>query len=364
MKIVIQPKPCLLLETAELVFSFVNELSPQLLTAAGEWCIPEEEALRIRREVCRGLDPQDKKLQFFFQGFELEGGYNRLSNLGTTMLYSCLTALDPEPEQMAENLLSFWESIEPPYCISAADPFALSIVQGSPEEFSPLSEEMNKVPAPMSYQLRLTEAFSQYPRYLHQLVEILQPLAKRLEPLLEPWVRQAQPLLQKWEVFFREPENVRDFFHSRMEGFRCGQIELCLRYFPSRSGYYRLINEEKESLGKACLLFGLDMKPGMPKTTAPFLDDDEVAALRLIANPDRLEMLAAMMRRPMGGHELAGELGLNSGTVFRDLNNLATAKLITRVAEGRKRVYSTNMETLRSLTRRILQVVNPDEPNS
>ena len=51
-----------------------------------------------------------------------------------------------------------------------------------------------------------------------------------------------------------------------------------------------------------------------------------------------------------------------SGTVFRDLNNLATAKLITRVAEGRKRVYSTNMETLRSLTRRILQVVNPDEP--
>ena len=76
-----------------------------------------------------------------------------------------------------------------------------------------------------------------------------------------------------------------------------------------------------------------------------------------------LEMLAAMMRRPMGGHELAGELGLNSGTVFRDLNNLATAKLITRVAEGRKRVYSTNMETLRSLTRRILQVVNPDEPD-
>lgn len=120
-----------------------------------------------------------------------------------------------------------------------------------------------------------------------------------------------------------------------MADFQCGQIEICLRYFPSKGGDYRLINEEKDGQGMACLL---------------------------ISNPDRPEMLAAMMRRPMGGHELAGELGLNSGTVFRDLNNLATAKLITRVAEGRKRVYSTNMETLRSLTRRILQVVNPNEP--
>lgn len=364
MKLVIQTRPCLLLETAEIVFSFVNDLPPGQLTVPGEWCIPEEEALRIRNEVCRGLEPRDKKLQFFFQGFELEGGYNRLSNLGTMMLYSCLNALPPDVEQMKENMLAFWESIEPPYCISAADPFALSIVHGSPDEFSPLSEEMNKVPAPMSYQLRLTEVFSQYPRYLHQLVDILHPLAKRLEPLLEPWIRQAQPLLQKWEAFFSEPENVRDFFRNRMAGFQCDQIEICLRYFPSKGGYYRLINEEKDSQGMACLLIGLDMKPGVSKAaSAPSLDEEEVAALRLIANPDRLEMLSAMMRRPMGGHELAGELGLNSGTVFRDLNNLATAKLITRVAEGRKRVYSTNMETLRNLTRRILQVVNPDEPD-
>ncbi len=359
-----QTRPCLLMETAELVFSFVNDLPPQQLTASGEWCLPEEEALRIRQEVCQGLDPQDKKLQFFFQGFQLEGGYSRLSNPATTMLYSCLSTMPSDVQEMKGKLLEFWESIEPPYCISAADPFALSLVHASSEEFSPLAEEMNKVPAPMNYQLRLVEIFAQYPRYLEQLVDILQPLARRLEPLLEPWVQRVQPLLQGWEQFFSEPENVSDFFRNRMAGFQCSQLELCLRYFPAKGGYYRVINEEKDTLGIACLLPGLDMKPGAPKaTTAPALDDEEAAALRLIANPDRLAMLSAMMRRPMGGHELAVELGLNSGTVFRDLNNLATAQLITRVAEGRKRVYSTNMETLRQLMRRILLVVNPDEPN-
>lgn len=363
MKLIIRQTPCILLETAELVFSFVNDLPVSELTGPGEWCIPEEEVQAIRQEVCRGLDPQDRQLQFFFQGFQFTGGRNRLSNLATTLLYSNLFTMPRGVGEMKEQLLEYWEKIEPPYCLSAADPFALSFIHGSPEEFSPLSEEMNKVPAPPQYQLRLVDGFSQYPWHLNQLVEILEPLAQRLEPLLEPWVQRAQPLLRSWEQFLQSPENVQNFFRNRMAGFQCRQIELCLRFFPAKGGYYRVMYQEKNEPGLACLLPGLDMKPGAPKAaTTQALDDEEVTALRLIANPDRLAMLSAMMRRPMGGHELASELGLNSGTVFRDLNNLATAQLITRVMDGRKRVYNTNMDALRQLMRRILLVVNPDEP--
>ena len=81
-----------------------------------------------------------------------------------------------------------------------------------------------------------------------------------------------------------------------------------------------------------------------------------------ISEPEVAEPDSATSGATMGGYELASELGLNSGTVFRDLNNLATAQLITRDVRGRRSVYSTNMDMLRRLMRRTLKVVNPDEP--
>lgn len=362
MTLTVHSRPCYLLETAELVFSFVNDLPARALTAPGEYCIPEEEALRIRQEICRDLDPTDKQLQYFFQGFRLEDGSSRLSNLATTMLYSCVFALPSDVREMKQQLLEFWASIKPPYCISAADPFALSFDHAQSSEFSSLSEEMNKVPVPMVYQIRLVEVFSQYARYLDLLTDLLEPLARRLEPLLEPWVLRAQPLVHQWEQYFRDPENVRRFFINRVSGFHCEHLELALRYFPAEIGYYRVVSQEKDTPDQASLLPGLGMKPGCDRASAsPALDDREITALRLISNPDRLAMLQAMTRRPMGGNELADELGLNSGTVFRDLNNLATAQLITRDVQGRKSVYRTNTEMLRRLMNRILHVVDPSE---
>ena len=46
-----------------------------------------------------------------------------------------------------------------------------------------------------------------------------------------------------------------------MAGFQCGQIEICLRYFPSKGGYYRFINEEKDGQGMACLLISNPDRP-------------------------------------------------------------------------------------------------------
>ncbi len=363
MKLTVHSRPCYLLETAELVFSFVNDLPASQLTAPGEFCIPEEEALKIRTEVCRDLNPQDRQLQYFFQGFVMEHSRSRLSNLATTMLYSCLGTFSSDAEQMKQKLLDFWAKIDPPYCISAADPFALSIDTAKQQGFVPLSEEMNKVSVPEAYQLRLVGAFSQYEYHLNQLMEILRPLARRLEPLLEPWVQRAQPLVRRWEQFFQKEENVRAFFRNRVDGFRCDAIELTLRYFPAEGGYYRVFGKTQTELNEACLLTGLGMKVGVEKPAeAPFLSDQEMTALRLIANQDRLAMLHAMMGQSMGGYELAEELGLNSGTVFRDLNNLATAQLITRDARGRKSVYRTNIEMVRQLMARVVKVVNPDEP--
>ena len=358
LEVIIHRRPCLLYEATELIFSYVNQLPAEQLSGKGEFCVPVEEAAQIRETVCQGLDLNDRMLQFYFQGFQLEGSMDRLSNLATTMLYSCSIDLDADPGRMQEYLLRMWHEMDQPYSIEAADPFALSMTSGNPAEIISFSDEVSKLPFPPVYQLRLVDAFSQYDRYLDRLVNILRPVMERLEPLLEPWIQRAQPLVQQWERYFSEPENVHEFFRGRVNGFDCQRVEVMLRYFPGSGGYYRV----KGPTDQACLLPGLEMRPG-PKTERPpqMLDEGEAAALRLISNTDRLAMLRSMMKSSKSGHELAQELGLNSGTVFRDLSNLATARLINRDFRNGKNVYCTNFEMLRRLTTRILQVVGPDE---
>lgn len=48
-------KPCLILEATELLYVFVNQLSPRMLTADGPYCIPPAEVSAIMEEVCGQL---------------------------------------------------------------------------------------------------------------------------------------------------------------------------------------------------------------------------------------------------------------------------------------------------------------------
>ena len=48
-------KPCLILEATELLYVFVNQLSPRMLTADGPYCIPPAEVSAIMEEVCGSL---------------------------------------------------------------------------------------------------------------------------------------------------------------------------------------------------------------------------------------------------------------------------------------------------------------------
>ncbi len=70
---------------------------------------------------------------------------------------------------------------------------------------------------------------------------------------------------------------------------------------------------------------GVGIPPGKDAPqAADFLHDWEFNALRLLAHPDRARMLRAMTGQAMSVQELSQTLGLNPGSVFRDLNNMKT----------------------------------------
>ena len=83
------------------------------------------------------------------------------------------------------------------------------------------------------------------------------------------------------------------------------------------------------------------------------LTDTETLVLRLLSSVDRVDMLKLMCGRVMTPKELTKELGMNPGSVFRDLNSLFQAKLIDMVVEGTHRSYTTNMENFENFLRRL-----------
>ena len=84
------------------------------------------------------------------------------------------------------------------------------------------------------------------------------------------------------------------------------------------------------------------------------MQDTQFNALRLLSNPTRMEMLRLMADHAMSPPELMAALKLHAGSVYRDLDGLLNARLITmEVCNGPPR-YRTNPVTIRKLTSQLM----------
>ena len=79
MEFQVHRKPCILLETVELVYSYVNQIPAEELTENAEYCIPAREVSAIRDAVCSSLDPDNEELQFYFKGVPVAGTHRHRS---------------------------------------------------------------------------------------------------------------------------------------------------------------------------------------------------------------------------------------------------------------------------------------------
>lgn len=55
------------------------------------------------------------------------------------------------------------------------------------------------------------------------------------------------------------------------------------------------------------------------------------------------------------------ELGLHSGAVFRDLNNMARVGLINREVQEGRNIYRTNNAAVLRLSQRLVQVIGTED---
>ena len=101
-------KPCLILEATELLYVFVNQLSPRMLTADGPYCIPPAEVSAIMEEVCGSLSPEEPTLHYYFQKYQLleQSGATCLARL---MVFSFVNLNESDPGLSFQALCDAWK---------------------------------------------------------------------------------------------------------------------------------------------------------------------------------------------------------------------------------------------------------------
>ncbi len=356
MKLTIHYRPCLLQEATELIHAYVNQIPAELLTGQGPCAIPAEELIKIRTIACEGLDPEREDLQFFFKGIHFEDKSDGLLTVARCMVYSLTEELIPDVDAAVETMLRIWPKYRKTARINNISVYGMGFSSDEPEAFRSLSKEIAKLPLPVSFQLQLVEAFSNYEEYLRKLVNILKPVTEKLASLLEPWVQRAQPLIRQWEEYFSEESNVRDFFlrKTAIPELTTTELTFALHYMKSDLGLVFFT----DFCGPAIILVGAGQTVALPEgdTTRQVLENCDYLVLRQIANPDRVAMLLAMMATPMTAQELAHKLNLHPGSVFRDLNSMSNSNLLLKEILGGKNTYRTNYPLLEKLFQKVLQM--------
>ncbi|MGM9553266.1 MAG: ArsR/SmtB family transcription factor [Faecousia sp.] len=352
MKIEIFREPCWLLEAAELVYSMVNRLPAEKLTAEGTYCIPADAVEKLRQEACDGLNPEDKALQYYFQGVPVDGVPERLSCPGCCILYQSLELGHPEPEDMVQALSQNWRHTQETNCtVSGIGGFSIGFEPNPQESFSSLAESMEKLPVPSAYQMRLLEVYSAYDLHLNRVLALLLPVCRKLKALLVPWVARAKPLIDQWEDFF-ETHTPQEFLRNRArcDAERYQTLKLAMRYFSPDLCPGVTVDTDRSV---RCML-GLSRRVDLHRNTSPHPEEWELTALRLVMNPARLEMLRAMEERPMAVQELAQLLNLNVGSVSRDINSMRNARLLLADYSGSRSFYRTNLPEIEKMAQHIL----------
>lgn len=355
MEFTVYEKPCLLLETAELVYAFVNHLPAKSLTRSGPHCISTEAAEEMLKEVCASLSAEDDELRFYFEGTPIEGESERMSCLAYTLICSCLPVDHVAVDDAIQALHSVWFKHERNFTIEGINGYSLSLIHST--HYTSFAQQILKLPISTLYQAKLIEVFSGFDWHVERVGKILQPLAQRLQPLLEPWIKQAAPLITAWQHFLSTPES-EDIVQKKMNFIKddIKEVRLALRYFSPQCG----LGNFSYGPNIMRLHMGVAITPGQPSIQNTPPEDWELAAMRLLASSDRITMLNAMLREPMSGPALMKKFGFHSGSVFRDLNSLYNAGLLSICVQDGKNTYRTNFPVIQKLATRMLQAIDPD----
>ena len=146
MELRIEREPCMLYETVELLYAFVNDIPAERLTAEGTYCIPEGELAGIMGAVCANLDPQDPDLHRYFARRPILDEPNQYTCLAFCMVYALVDMHALDIPSQIEAMCARWERMRRgPFVIRAINRFTIDVSKHPEGKSAFLAEELKKL---------------------------------------------------------------------------------------------------------------------------------------------------------------------------------------------------------------------------
>lgn len=357
MNIYVNQEISLLMETADLLYAYVNQLPLEGFAAEDCGGLCAEELEQIMMDVCGDLDRNHEDLQFFFQGFTLSAypEMERAAFPAGLLLYPGLRIGFGNLAQARAALHDSGFGGETPYRILGVDPFHIHTEPC--EEARSIFSELGNHKLPQQLHERLTEILTDYHRHVDRLCDLLEPLALHLHDLLAPWQELLAPKLERCQMMLQTRQGQESFLQSIMAAtFQNETIELQSMFFTPRliRANHRLCRFSKDRTELYCI-GGVDAILGEGRELK---EKPDAAAVRALSNMERVDILRAMAGRIVTPKELTKELGMNPGSVFRELNKLTEAHLVKMVVSGVHRRYTTNLEAVDLLLQQLHEYIH------
>lgn len=365
MSLQFNPRPSLMLESVTLVDAYVNHIPCSKLSRPGATCIPEAEIQRMTHEACRTINPQDARVQFFFQNLPL--GPSKAPETTSLAKLLAFTFTELKNQTITDSVASIvhaWSEVnEAKHVFTDVYTHYLDSRRLEEGESAPFAFGLGKLPVPPALKERLLEAFSDFVPLAKELGTILQPVADVLQDALEPWVQRAKPLAQRLEREL-QAEPLNDFIRHHLHAVVPEPVmkaEAALVYLMPRDAMC-VFSPSPGGHGSLRLLMGIGSSIFAPQNAE--MANWEYQALRVLGNPERaLGILDALKSGPMTAQEVLNATGfeVHLSTMTRDMQSMQVAHLLNLDFQGSRRRYSVNYHAIQTLARHLLDRYPPEE---
>ena len=159
-------EPCMILETVELLYAFINALPAGELTAPGPYTIPSSELQHMLASATEGISRQDPAMQFFFLKEPLQDGSGLFTCLARAVVYN---TMDFSCKTLGASFVSLrrnWQELrQRGEHISAIGEFGMDYMEQEDRSFVPLSVDLERLEVTPEYRQKLLEVFSGFETY-------------------------------------------------------------------------------------------------------------------------------------------------------------------------------------------------------
>ena len=358
-------RPFILLETVNLLYSFVNgESYLEMLHQRKKCSDPVMEEVVTNRflllqqtmdQVCQGLDPEEPWLQKYFRWVPVEAGRN-MRCLARMMVATFSAFGAPDYDGHLQEICREWEqTISSGMWISGYSKTGLVYTRqdGCPGD---LFTQIYGLKLPAEFQMKLYDTMRRFPEAVAELGEKMRPVARRLEVALQRLQPVVEEVVDYWLNSSVPPlvflENTLG--HEAVQG--AGQR---LRLAVSLMCSNVVIHEMMEKSGREYSLMCI----GCCVTTAsvPQRESDAMenlsAALKSISDTKRLEILRRLVKKPLYGLELAEMMDTDPGNLSRSLAALYNHGFLRQERRNMRTYYQTDREGLQAFLDRIATAI-------